>query len=155
MRRSPSLRIEIGPSRSAQVYSAILALSTATLITTLPVPAWAIAVAWGILARWASARWRAYGVRRNGCTPVEVLLTGQRRVEIRDAQGRTCAGAVRDLSYVSATVTTIVWKPDGARGSRSILVLPDMLAPEDFRRLRVLLRYGRSDDVAGAPASQA
>jgi len=30
-----------------------------------------------------------------------------------------------------------------------------MLPANDFRRLRVLLRYGRSDDTQGAPASQA
>ena len=40
-------------------------------------------------------------------------------------------------------VTDLVWI-----GSR-------IASLDDFRRLRVLLRYGRSDDSDGAPASQA
>jgi hypothetical protein len=62
---------------------------------------------------------------------------------------------VRAATYVGAWVTTIVWRPDGARWSRAILVLPDMLPAEDFRRLRVMLRYARSGDAQEAPASQA
>jgi len=34
-------------------------------------------------------------------------------------------------------------------------IVPDMLDGDDFRRLRVLLRYGSSEDSAGAPASHA
>ena len=65
------------------------------------------------------------------------------------------SGRVRDASYVGAIVTTLTWRSKGALCARSVLILPDMLPAEDFRRLRVLLRYGRSDDTAGAPASQA
>ena len=55
---------------------------------------------------------------------------------------------------MSAALTSIVWRPDGARWSRSILVLPDMLAPDDFRRLRVMLRYARNGLEQDAPANQ-
>ena len=47
-----------------------------------------------------------------------------------------------------------MWRPDGARWSRAILIVPDMLPPDDFRRLRVMLRYARSAVVQGAPSSQ-
>jgi hypothetical protein len=56
---------------------------------------------------------------------------------------------------VGAWITTIVWRPDNWRLSRTILVLPDMLPDEDFRRLRVMLRYARSGEVQDVPASQA
>jgi hypothetical protein len=48
-----------------------------------------------------------------------------------------------------------VWRPDRSRFSRAEFILPDMLPADDFRRLRVLLRYGRNDDAHGAPASHA
>jgi hypothetical protein len=51
----------------------------------------------------------------------------------------------------TAALTSIVWRPDGARWSRSILVLPDMLPPDDFRRLRVMLRYARSGLPQSSP----
>jgi hypothetical protein len=69
--------------------------------------------------------------------------------------GRLVAGHVRAATYVGAWITTIVWRPDGSRLSRTILVLPDMLPDEDFRRLRVMLRYARSGEVQDVPASQA
>jgi hypothetical protein len=62
---------------------------------------------------------------------------------------------VRASSYVGARITTIVWRPDGAWRSRAEFILPDMLPAGDFRQLRVLMRYGRSDAAQGAPASHA
>jgi hypothetical protein len=53
-------------------------------------------------------------------------------------------------------VTTIVWRPDRAAWwvpASSILLLPDMLPADDFRRLRVVLRYGRP--VVGEATSDA
>ena len=69
--------------------------------------------------------------------------------------GRRVAGHVGASTYVGAWMTTIVWRPDARRWSRTILILPDMLPHEDFRRLRVMLRYARSDEVQEAPVSQA
>ncbi len=49
----------------------------------------------------------------------------------------------------------VVWRPDGARWSRTVLIVPDMLPAEDFRRLRVMLRYARSAEVQDVPLNQA
>ena len=40
-------------------------------------------------------------------------------------------------------------------GFAAIVLLPDMLPAVEFRKLRVLLRYARSDVAQGAPASHA
>ena len=67
-------------------------------------------------------------------------------------------GAILDASYAGAALTTIVWRRDADpwwRPVSAMLVLPDMLDAETFRRLRVWMRYGQapredasSDDVA-------
>ena len=82
-------------------------------------------------------------------------LTGDRMLVVRMGDGRLVAGHVRAATYVCARVTTIVWRPDGARLSRAEWILPDMVETDDFRRLRVLLRYGRSDVAQGTRASHA
>jgi len=64
------------------------------------------------------------------------------------------AGHVRSSTRVSAALTSIVWRADGARWSRAILVLPDMLPADDFRRLRVMLRYARNGFEQEAPVNQ-
>jgi hypothetical protein len=104
---------------------------------------------------WAGDRAVVVAMRRGPRATCALWLTGNRLLVIRNGAGQLVAGHVRASSYVGARFTTLVWRPDGARWSRSEWILPDMLATDDFRRLRVLLRYGRSDDAQGAPASQA
>ena len=88
-------------------------------------------------------------------TAVEVLVAIDRRIEIRRSEGASRTGLVRPTTYVSPSLTAIVWRADGERFSRTLLILPDMLPSEDFRRLRVMLLHGSSEVVAGEPASQA
>jgi hypothetical protein len=57
-------------------------------------------------------------------------------------------GVLRADSYVSAWVTTVVMRPEGRHLLRSTVVLPDMLAAEDFRRLRLMLRLGHGPATA-------
>lgn len=69
-----------------------------------------------------------------------------RRLTVTAFDGRSRAGTILDDSFVGAWLTTIVWQPDGMpwwRPAPAIVVFPDMLAPEESRRLRVVLRYGR------------
>jgi len=55
---------------------------------------------------------------------------------------------VQPDSYVGALLTTLVVRPDGKHRLRTIAILPDMLPADDFRRLRLLLRLGRSTTAA-------
>ncbi|MEO5691724.1 MAG: protein YgfX [Usitatibacter sp.] len=51
------------------------------------------------------------------------------------------AGLLREGSFVAPWLTVIRWRPAGARFDYTVLIVPDMLSREDFRRLRVLLRW--------------
>ncbi len=156
MRRlPPQLRVSLGPSRLAAVFVVVMAVATGGIVLLLPVPAWAAAAALALLAGWAWRQLRAVAWRSLASSVCEVALTLDRTVVVRRRDGTLVAGVVRDASYVTPSVTTLVWKPDGAWRAHALLVLPDMLPAEDFRRLRVALRYGRREDEAGAPASHA
>jgi CDP-diglyceride synthetase len=155
MRLPPQLRIAIGPSRTARAFVAALAVACAMVVAALPLPWWAVALVLAAVGGWSVVAWHTFGGRPRPSQPVEISLTADRLIVVRTASGSLQAGFVRDLTYVTASVTAIVWKPDGALRSRAILVLPDMLAADDFRRLRVLLRYGRREEPAGAPTSHA
>ncbi len=78
--------------------------------------------------------------------PALLHVGTDRRITVTAFDGRSRAGSILDDSFVGAWLTTIVWQPDGVpwwQPAPAIVVLPDMLAPEEFRRLRVALRYGR------------
>lgn len=128
-----SERVEtlLGRSRQAEGFVAAGAVATLALAWATPV-AWELqlaAIAWvGACARAALGRLRAVdrlAVDRSG----EVVVGG-------------VSGRLRPGSFVAPWLTVVRWRPLGAWLDRTVLVVPDMLAPDDFRRLRVLLRWG-------------
>ena len=134
---------------------ALLAIATFFVLLTMPVPFPVVLAASCALAGWAANRILVIGLRRGPRAVRDIRLEGDDAVTIGYGTGRSVAGVLRLSSSVGPRVTTLVWRPHGAYCSRSVLILPDMLPAEDFRRLRVLMRYGRSDATEEAPASHA
>lgn len=155
MRLPDQLRVSLRPSRAATAAIALLALATFGLCLTLPL-AWGFDVVAAVaLSGWAHHRIRLHGTRSSHRAIVEIMLSSDAVLVVRRRDGRLIAGHVRSGSFVHPSFTSIVWRPDGARVSQSIPLVADMLGIDEFRRLRVLLRYGRREVTAGAPASQA
>ena len=155
MRLPPSVHVVLAPSRIAGASIGVLAVATVALILVMPLTtAWQILLIAGIVA-WAGWSFRIDALHRGRFAVSELRLAPDLILVACMGDGRLVAGHVRSATYVGAWITTIVWRPDRMRWSWTILVLPDMLAAEDFRRLRVMLRYARSGEVQEAPASQA
>ncbi len=120
-----------------------------------PLEAWQqVACVAGALG-WAAAAFRRHALLRGAGAVTELRLAADLVLVAHRADGALVAGHVRSSTYVGASLTSIVWRPDGAWRSRAILIVPDMLPADDFRRLRVMLRYARSAVEQGAPASHA
>jgi hypothetical protein len=151
----PPVRVAPAPSRAALAFITLAALATCALITTLPVAPPAVALAILAVGAWAVERVVVVALRRGPRAVRRLELRGDLTIVVATGDGCACAGRVHRDSYVGARLSTIVWRPYGRCRSRAILLLPDMLPAEDFRRLRVLLRYGRSDVTQGLPASHA
>jgi hypothetical protein len=60
---------------------------------------------------------------------------------VEGADGRVATGRLLDGSFVAPWLVVVSWRPDGARMARAIVVAPDAVGEQDFRRLRVLLRW--------------
>lgn len=151
----PTVIVVPGPSRSAGVMLGIMVAATVAVVVALPLQLWLQSGLIVGLALWSMRVFQRVALRRGTRAVTEVRLAANRLIAVRHAERALVAGHVRTASHVGSRLTTIVWRPDGARWSRTLLLLPDMLPPDDFRRLRVLLRYTRSDDVQGVPASHA
>jgi hypothetical protein len=114
-----------------------LALSAATvavvLATPLDVPLrWAIAGWIAAISLRAQARIRAVRALR---------FDGIRALQVMYAGGSEISGAVRPGSFVSPWLTLVRWRPEGAWLDRTLLVLPGMAGRDEFRRMRLLLRW--------------
>ena len=80
--------------------------------------------------------------------PKSIVVTDKRRITMSWRDGTSIDAEILGDSYVGAWLTCVVWRAEGApwwRPARTLLFLPDTLPAEDFRRLRVLLRYGVAD----------
>ncbi|MFO1414318.1 MAG: protein YgfX [Burkholderiales bacterium] len=155
MRTPPAVHVRLGPSRLAGIGIGALAIATLAVVLALPVAAWQQSAATVALAVWAWTAFRGVALRQGTGVVRALTLAHDRMLIVCRGDGALVAGHVRSATYVGSLLTSIVWRPDDARWSRAVLVLPDMLPAEDFRRLRVLLRYSRSDVIDGAPASHA
>jgi hypothetical protein len=115
--------------------------ATAALLQLLPLPAVARiggAAGIGVACVWTLRRAVSRGA------PVLLRVGVDRRIAVTTRDGRTSDGDILADSYVGHRLTTIVWRPDGARRARTFMVMTDTFAADDFRRLRVALRYGRA-----------
>jgi toxin CptA len=155
MRRPPSVHVVLSPSRIAGAGIGVLAAATIALTIALPLqPLVQLAMSAAVVV-WAGWSFHVDALHRGRIAVTDVRLAPDLILVVCMGDGSLLAGQVRASTYVGAWVTTIVWRPDGRRWSRAILVLPDMLPEEEFRRLRVMLRYARSSEVHDVPASQA
>lgn len=155
MRLPPTVHVVLRPSRTVGAGLGVAALATLAVVLALPWPAWAQAAASACVFAWAALAFRRHALLRGAGAVTELRLAADLVLVAHRADGTLVAGHVRSSTYVGAQLTSIVWRPDGAWRARAILVVPDMLPADDFRRLRVMLRYARSAVEQGAPASHA
>lgn len=167
MRPPPRLRLEPRPSRQLRRALVAASVATACLVLALPLPALVRAALVLVVLLVAL---RAMRAALGPGLPAILHVGADRRLTVTGRDGRSCEGSIDAGSCVGPRLTTLVWRADTASRAwqvrrATLLILPDMLAPDEFRQLRVLLRYGREAAAgtggatrgasAGQPPSQA
>ena len=72
---------------------------------------------------------------------VAVEITEDARLAVKTRRGDWCACRLSGSSYVSPWLTILVLAEDNRRSARYVVITPDNVDAEDFRRLRVWLRW--------------
>ena len=75
----------------------------------------------------------------NSIIALEIIEDCACAIETRSGKRLDCI--LLPTSYVSASLTILNLKADGEMLARHVVILPDSIDPEDFRKLRVLLRW--------------
>jgi hypothetical protein len=115
-------------------------LATAALLAFAPGHAALRALAVAAIGAYAVWSLRSWALRTTCTAVIGVELSADGRAALIERGGRRGDGCIQPASYVGEWLTTLVVRADGARISRAIAILPDMLPAEDLRQLRVLLR---------------
>lgn len=136
-----TVRIALGASRAGAVAIASMAAATLALIAFTPGPTAVriLAATWIACAALHALHAVALHRGRRGVRAVHLGREGE--IEVRDAAGAWRVGTLREGSFVAPWLTIVRWRAQGARFDGSIVLLPDMLPAEDFRRVRVWLRW--------------
>lgn len=133
--------LALGPSRQLEAWVAGLACATVAVALILPAPG--VVRAGLVLLTLAEA---VRSARRHACREGlgafrELVVDIDGAVEVVGADGRLQAGRLAEGSFVAPWLTVVRWLPDGAWLSRAVVIAPDAVDAEAFRRLRVLLRW--------------
>jgi hypothetical protein len=133
--------IILGPSRSAAGCIALASLATVALVAATPgAPGLRIlAATWIACAALEALHSRAFLRGRRAARALSLARGGG--IAVQDALGQWRTGSLREGCFVAPWLTVVRWRPDGARLDRTLPILPDMLSREDFRRVRVMLRW--------------
>ena len=134
------LSLDVQPSKILFWVLTLTHAGAAAALSALSLPGWTTAcLAAAVLASylWLTARhallWHPRSVRRLRWG------SGQRwQVGLRD--GRELSATLRMDSFVRPWLTVLLLRPESGGPVRNVVLLPDMLEAEAFRRLRVRLR---------------
>ena len=137
-------RVSLGRSHLAGLFIVAAGMATLALVATLTIDSrlQLFVVLWTGLAMLDA--FRVVSLRR-GRRGVHGICFRGGSIEVV-GEGAIREGSLRDGSFVSPWLTVIRWRPSHSRFDRTIVVLPDMLAREDYRRLRVFLRWEPGTD---------
>ena len=118
-------------SRLARGFVGVAAAATMALAFALPLggEVRALIAAWAAIAA-LHALYRLRASRNLELDPAGAIV-------VDGVEGRVCEG-----SFVAPWLVVVRWRPEGSWKDRNLLVAPDMLGADEFRRLRVLLRWG-------------
>lgn len=150
MNSGGSIEISLRPSSRITMALAAFHLSSIALVCVLDLPVWmAIAATIAIVGN------GAWSVRRLGRLLGAASVTGvsvapDRECTLHCRDGTSCRGHVDDATVVTAYLVVLVVATGQRAGYRRAVIAPDMLSPDEFRRLRVVLRWGQPAQAPGA-----
>jgi toxin CptA len=141
------LRVRLHPSRQLGLLLCVGHVGAAVLSWVAPIPWWL-----SLVLSSAALASLAFGLRSHAWRSASEAVVGfELRPDgsgaIEDRSGRWREVGVLGSSFVSPLLTVLNLRVAGAGRRRSLIVTPDALGPDEFRRLRVWLRW------RGAPAA--
>ncbi len=134
--------MELRPSRQLAVILGGAHLGALLLLAMLPVALWLQAGAIALLLLSAAYTIRRHAWRRGRGAVTALHFTDREQLRIRMHDGNWHAGRVLGSSTVGVLCTALNIRLTDRRFPQHTVIMSDSIDIEDFRRLRVWLRWG-------------
>lgn len=144
------IRIVLKPSRLLASFVTSGHLVAGVMLVPLAMPLWAKSLI--LLAIAAGLAHRAVGFARSPIISIAIHDSTRATITLRDQ--RELPAAILETTYVSHWLTAVNLRVGDERLARHVLLLPDNVDADDFRRVRVALRWARGAGQA-APTPNA
>lgn len=136
-----TLTITAGPSRRLVALTAGMHTLAAAMFWLVPVPLWLAASLMPVFIGSAVYTLRRDGFRTLRHSLIALRLDADCRCSFQTRVGEWHDAALLGSSFVSPYLTVLNLRPTSGRWARHLVILPDAVSAEDFRRLRVWLKW--------------
>ena len=126
----------------------------ATLVPLDVALEWKVALLAALLASLAHSLLH-HAFRRGADAIVELEVSNKEHASIRTRSGKWIDARILGTTCVTRALTTLNLRVDGVRAPRHVLLVRDNVDADDFRKVRVVLRWARPRDDATADAGEA
>lgn len=152
MKESASVRVALRPSRLLTAGLAGLHGATLALLWWSALPVWAgAAMAIAIAAHGGWAIWR-FGQLQSPRSVTGIALQPGADCTLSTRNGAEFTGPVDPSTVVLGSLVVLTVKGAAGHPACRAIVARDMLAGDDFRRLRVGLKWGGTQEPGGSQA---
>ena len=135
MKRVAPFSFSITPSRRLLLIQSLAHITVAIAVLAATVPSWLAAALLMVIGASLACQRRAFPV-------AGLVLNGDGRLEIVGADGTASEVAVHPHTFVVSFLVVLLYRQE--RRLRALTLLADSLAVEDFRQLRLWLRWRSS-----------
>ena len=139
---------KLRPSRIYFLLLSILSLTALAALWLLPLPASRLLALTLIVVCWSGYALFLESNLRMGRACVAFRLEEQEEVVLVLRNGRHLSGRILSDSLVTPYIAILNISLNDQRRVRSLLVLPDAMGADSYRRLRIALRWGGRTDQA-------
>ncbi|MES2354316.1 MAG: protein YgfX [Pseudomonadota bacterium] len=137
------LRLSLSPSRYLAGLLILAHGASIAIVAIIDWPLWfKVLISLGVFAS-SVFHLQRDALLRSPSSIVAFLLKSDGQIEVTQRNGKILIGQQLKGSFVHPWFTTVLWRAEGARFSRANVILPDSLPAEQFRELRVWLKWRR------------
>lgn len=132
--------IRLRPSRLLLAVLSVAHIAALSIVLLMPLPLWLMAVL-ATLVVISMVHATVFQAMLQGRNAVIVLKTTQTGLEVATRLGVWNRVDILASTFVSPWLVVLHLRQEGRRRPMYVMLLPDMLSSDEFRRLRVWLRW--------------